>query len=271
MRPQAQLASSTHPGNSMRRFHPFALALVLAVLPGAVKAQAPARDALVIATGEDVQLPIPTLTGSAEASRVADLLFLHLGRFAGTTVGDKAAVPELAERWTRADDPHARLRPRPARPVARRHPRHDARRALQLRAGAEPEARTLPPRLLREVESVTAEGERRFSHPLRARVSGAAVRRDVPRAHPAGAPACRRPARQSRHLRVRAAAGGQWAVPLRAARSRAVHRARGGARLLPRAAHGAADHLPLRHRARGPDEPACSRARPTCWKTSSRR
>jgi peptide/nickel transport system substrate-binding protein len=147
----------------MRRFHPFALALVLAVLPCALEAQAPARDALVIATGEDVQLPIPTLTGSAEASRVADLLFLHLGRFAGTSVGDKAAVPELAERWTRTDDrtlvfdldPRARWQD--GTPVTTRDVLFSFERARN------PKLAPSLARLLREVESVTADGERRFT------------------------------------------------------------------------------------------------------------
>jgi peptide/nickel transport system substrate-binding protein len=147
----------------MRRFHPLALALVLAVQSGAVQAQAPARDALVIATGEDVQLPVPTLTGSAEASRVADLLFLHLGRFAGTSVGDQAAVPELAERWTRTDDrtlvfdldPRARWHD--GTPVTTRDVLFSFERARN------PKVAPSLARLLREVESVTADGERRFT------------------------------------------------------------------------------------------------------------
>lgn len=85
--------------------HPFASLLLLLLAPGALCAQATTgRDALVIATGQDVQLAVPTLASGSEAVRVAELLFLRLGRYAGTSHGDAAAVPELARRWTRRDD-----------------------------------------------------------------------------------------------------------------------------------------------------------------------
>lgn len=147
----------------MRRCHPFALSFALAFLPAVLGAQAPARDALVIATGEDVQLPVPTLTTSVEASRVADLLFLHLGRFAGTSHGDKAAVPELAARWSRTDDrtlvfeldPRARWHD--GTPVTTRDVLFSFERARN------PKLVPTLARLLRDVESVTADGERRFT------------------------------------------------------------------------------------------------------------
>jgi peptide/nickel transport system substrate-binding protein len=147
----------------MRRLLPLALSLVLASPPSVVRAQAPARDALVIATGEDVQLPVPTLTSSIEASRVADLLFLHLGRYAGTSTGDKAAVPELARNWTRLDDrtlafeldPRARWHD--GTPVTTRDVLFSFERAR------DPKLAPTLARLLREVASVTATDERRFT------------------------------------------------------------------------------------------------------------
>ena len=54
----------------MRWCPPIALSFALAILPAILRAQAPSRDALVIATGEEVALPVPTLTSSAEATRV---------------------------------------------------------------------------------------------------------------------------------------------------------------------------------------------------------
>ena len=147
----------------MRRFPPFALSLVLAVLPALLRAQAPARDALVIATGEDVQLPVPTLTTTAEATRVSELLFLRLGRFAGTSHGDKAAVPELAQRWTRQDDrtivfeldPRARWHD--GTPVTARDVLFSFERARN------PKLVPTLARLLRDVESVSAADERRVT------------------------------------------------------------------------------------------------------------
>jgi peptide/nickel transport system substrate-binding protein len=147
----------------MRRCPPIALSFALAILPAILRAQASSRDALVIATGEEVALPVPTLTSSAEATRVADLLFLHLGRFAGTSHGDKAAVPELASRWTRTDDrtlvfeldPRARWHD--GTPVTTRDVLFSFERARN------PKLVPTLARLLREVESVTADGDRRFT------------------------------------------------------------------------------------------------------------
>lgn len=147
----------------MRRLLPLAVSLVLAASPGLAGAQAPTRDALVIATGEDVQLPVPTLTTSVEAARVADLLFLHLGRYAGTSSGDHAAVPELARAWKRLDDrtiafeldPRARWQD--GTPVTTRDVLFSFDRARN------PKLVPTLARLLRDVASVTAEDERRFT------------------------------------------------------------------------------------------------------------
>ncbi len=76
--------------------------LTLVAVPAAAAAQA-TPDTLIIAAGGDFSTPIPGLSRPVEAQRIADLLFLRLGRYAGTSYGDKAAVPELARSWTRLD------------------------------------------------------------------------------------------------------------------------------------------------------------------------
>lgn len=71
---------------------------------------------LVIAIGQTVTNVVPTLSRSAAAREISDLVFLRLGRYGGTSFGDRAAVPELAKGWTRRDsvtlafdlDPRAR-------------------------------------------------------------------------------------------------------------------------------------------------------------------
>jgi peptide/nickel transport system substrate-binding protein len=71
---------------------------------------------LVIAVGQKVNNIVPGLGRSAVATQAGDLVFLRLGRYGGTSFGDRAAVPELAKSWTRRDsltlafdlDPRAR-------------------------------------------------------------------------------------------------------------------------------------------------------------------
>lgn len=74
--------------------------LVFLTAPALAGAQV-TPDTLIIAAGGDFSIPIPGLSRPVEAQRVADLLFLRLGRYAGTSYGDKAAVPELARSWKR--------------------------------------------------------------------------------------------------------------------------------------------------------------------------
>ncbi len=71
---------------------------------------------LVIVIGQPVTNIVPTLSRSSAVMQVSDLVFLRLGRYGGTSFGDHAAVPELAQGWTRRDsltlvfdlDPRAR-------------------------------------------------------------------------------------------------------------------------------------------------------------------
>ena len=80
-----------------------------------VAAQAAPRR-LVIAIGQPVTNIVPTLSRSSAVLQVSDLVFLRLGRYGGTSFGDRAAVPELAKGWSRRDsltlvfdlDPRAR-------------------------------------------------------------------------------------------------------------------------------------------------------------------
>jgi peptide/nickel transport system substrate-binding protein len=90
------------------------LAIALGAVPALASQQRP--DTLVIVTGGDISLPIPGTSRPVEAVRISELLFLRLGRFAGTSYGDRAAVPQLARNWKRIDsltlafalDPRAR-------------------------------------------------------------------------------------------------------------------------------------------------------------------
>ncbi len=76
--------------------------LTLLAAPVIAGAQA-APDTLIIAAGGDFSIPLPGMSRPVEAQRISDLLFLRLGRYAGTSYGDKAAVPELARSWKRLD------------------------------------------------------------------------------------------------------------------------------------------------------------------------
>lgn len=89
--------------------------LVTACLATPVAAQGNPKR-LVIAVGQTVNNIVPGLGRSAVATQAGDLVFLRLGRYGGTSFGDRAAVPELAKSWTRRDsvtlafdlDPRAR-------------------------------------------------------------------------------------------------------------------------------------------------------------------
>ncbi len=96
---------------------PAIVCLVMAA-PASMQAQVDHRPTLVIATGADADLPIPTLNVEGTNRDVADLLFLRLAELGPTlnTVGDRGFRPVLARSWTRRDsvtvafdlDPRAR-------------------------------------------------------------------------------------------------------------------------------------------------------------------
>jgi peptide/nickel transport system substrate-binding protein len=144
--------------------------------PVQAAAQAPrAPTTIVIVTGQQATLPIPTLMegpqGNVANYEIADQLFLHLAGLGPTltTAGDRDFVPLLAQRWVRRDsvtlafelDPRATWQD--GAPVT-------AQDVVFTFARARDPA--IAPRLagvLRRVSAVTAEGDRRvvfrFSQP----------------------------------------------------------------------------------------------------------
>jgi peptide/nickel transport system substrate-binding protein len=130
---------------------------------------------IVIVTGQQPTMPIPTLMEGAASSlgnqELADQLFLRLAELGPTllTAGDRNFVPILARSWTRRDsvtlafdlDPRARWQdgvPVTARDVV-----------FTFGRARDPAIAPRLAELLRHITSVTAEGERRvvfhFSHP----------------------------------------------------------------------------------------------------------
>ena len=105
----------------MRQTPLLALAALAATLACTPEKPEAARQAIVIAVGEQSQLPVPVLKatrGRTADDEVADLLFLRLAslKAGGSTSGDSGFEPELARSWTRRDsvtlvfelDPRAR-------------------------------------------------------------------------------------------------------------------------------------------------------------------
>jgi peptide/nickel transport system substrate-binding protein len=133
------------------------------------------RSTIVIVTGQQPTVPVPTLMEGAAAnvanSELADQLFLRLARIGPTllTAGDRNFVPQLARSWTRRDsvtlafdlDPRAKWQD--GVPVTARDVVFTFKRAQN------PSIAPRLANLLRHITSVTAEGERRvvfrFSHP----------------------------------------------------------------------------------------------------------
>jgi peptide/nickel transport system substrate-binding protein len=161
------VARTTWPGTCLA-------AIVLAV-PPAWAQQAAAQASIVIVTGQEATVPIPTLMegplASTGNSDIADQLFLRLAELGPTmmTAGDRAFQPLLARSWTRRDsvtlafhlDPRARWHD--GAPVTAADVVFTFERARNPR---------LCPRLaelLRRITSVTAEGQHevvfRFSQP----------------------------------------------------------------------------------------------------------
>ncbi|HEX5576134.1 MAG TPA: ABC transporter substrate-binding protein, partial [Gemmatimonadales bacterium] len=141
----------------------------------AAQSSSDSRNSIVIVTGQQATVPIPTLMEGAAASvgnlELADQLFLRLAGLGPTmlTAGDRGFVPLLARSWTRRDpvtlvfelDPRARWQD--GVPVTARDVVFTFRRAQN--PSVAPRLATL----LQHITSVTADGDRRvvfrFSHP----------------------------------------------------------------------------------------------------------
>jgi len=144
------------------RLIPILLLALLAPLP--LVAQAPSGT-IVIVTGEQATLPIPTLIEGPANTRanqeLADQLFLHLAvrRPGRATTDESGFEPQLAQSWTRRDsltlvfdlDPRARWQD--GVPVTARDVVFTFRRAM------DPDIAPSLSALLRQIASVTAEGD----------------------------------------------------------------------------------------------------------------
>jgi peptide/nickel transport system substrate-binding protein len=151
------------------------LSLLPPALPARAQAEPDPRASIVIVTGQQPTVPVPTLMEGPAANvanfELADQLFLRLARLGPTllTAGDRNFVPQLARSWTRRDsvtlafdlDPRAKWQD--GVPVTARDVLFTWSRAQNP---------SIAPRLvdlLRQITSVTAESERRvvfrFSHP----------------------------------------------------------------------------------------------------------
>lgn len=144
------------------------LIAVLVAWGGApARAQSPASTGIVIVTGQQATTPVPTLMEGAANGMgnqdVADQLFLRLAELGPKvqTAGDRDFVPALARSWTRRDsttlvfdlDPRARWHD--GAPVTSRDVVFTFRRAKN------PDLAPRASDLLRQIVSVTAEGDSR--------------------------------------------------------------------------------------------------------------
>ncbi len=148
------------------RTHLLLSALVIALVPLApAAAQVPAdAGTLVIATPVEARSPVPTLWQNDQANReLSDLLFLHLADLSPelNTAKEKSFLPRLARSWSRRDattlvfelDPRARWQD--GTPVTSRDV------LLGFERGRDPKLSAQLAGLLRRIQSVTAEGDRR--------------------------------------------------------------------------------------------------------------
>jgi len=143
--------------------------------PAEGQSRADERNSIVIVTGLQATLPIPTLMEGAANNvanmEIADQLFLRLAGLGPTllTAGDRSFVPLLASSWSRRDsvtlvfELNPRARWQDGVPVTARDVVFTMERAR---------SRSVSPRLadlLKHITAVTAEGEHRvvfrFSHP----------------------------------------------------------------------------------------------------------
>lgn len=139
------------------------LPLLMAGIALPLPAQAPPAGSrrLVIAIGQEITQAVPGINRSSAVIQISDLLFLRLGRYGGTSFGDRAAVPELAKSWTRRDsltlafdlDPRARWQD--GTPITSRDVVFSVNRAR------DPKAVPLLAPLLSEITSVTGDGDSR--------------------------------------------------------------------------------------------------------------
>jgi peptide/nickel transport system substrate-binding protein len=147
---------------------------LVATLASAHPRPAAAQSSIVIVTGGEASVPIPTLMVGAQASlansEIADQLFLRLAELGPTliTAGDRAFEPRLARSWTRRDsvtlafdlDPRATWQD--GAPITAKDVVFTFARAR------DPAIAPGLAEVLRNITSVTEEGERRvvfrFSH-----------------------------------------------------------------------------------------------------------
>ena len=193
-------------------------ATVSVVGPPRVHAQAStAPTSIVIVTGGEASVPVPTLMEGPQASvaniDIADQLFLHLAELGPTliTSGDRGFEPLLARSWTRRDSVTLAFDLDPRATWQDGVPVTAERRGFHLRPRARPRRRARgSSQLLRHIASVTAEGERRVVFRYSRPYARAALRRRVSRGAAAGPPARADPAgrrwRARRSSRPRSAA-----------------------------------------------------------------
>ncbi len=141
------------------RLLPLLLAGIALRLPAQSAPAGPRR--LVIAIGEEITQAVPGISRSSAENQVSDILFLRLGRYGGTSFGDRAALPGLAKSWTRSDsltlvfelDPRARWHD--GTPVTSRDVVFSFNRARN------PKLAPMVAPLLSEIASVTGDGDGR--------------------------------------------------------------------------------------------------------------
>ncbi len=222
------MARTTWPGTCLA-------AIVLAAPP--VSAQRDAgRASIVIVTGSEAAVPIPTLMEGPQASTgnidIADQLFLRLAELGPTlmTAGDRAFLPLLARSWTRRDSVTLAFH---LDPRARWHdgvPVTAADVVFTFERARNPAPRPRLAELLRHITSVTAEGRTAWSSaspmPYAEQLYDAVFHVAPLPAHLLGRS---RPTRSPSAPFVQAA-GREWALPLGATRARTVRRARGRTR-----------------------------------------
>ena len=238
--------------------------LVATLATGHARALA-AQSSIVIVTGGEASVPVPTLMEGPQAAisnyDVADQLFLRLAELSPTlmTAGDRAFEPALAKSWTRRDSLTLGFRPRPPRHVAGRGARDGQGRGVHLRpcprSGHRPRpGQAAPPH---RVSHRRGRSPRRHAvHPLLCR---AAVRRRVPRGPAPGTPPGLPAPDQPGQLAVRSGPRGQRAVSLGSAGAGPVRGARGERAVLPRRTGHSPRLLPACHRCRCPAQHGAER------------
>ena len=163
-------AASPTPGTRRARvlLAGIALAALALTAPHVVPAQgASARTSIVIATGGEATVPVPTLMEGPHASPansdVADQLFARLGQLGPTliTSGDRAFEPLLARSWTRRDSVTLAFDLDPRATWHDGVPVTAADVVFTFDRARNPAVAPGLANLLRRIASVTAEGERR--------------------------------------------------------------------------------------------------------------